>query len=101
MFALFWSAVTSLVRHPPDERGTAFLDFVKAVSHGIPFATALQINLNLRASVLKVIPAGCQLPPLPALEERDERAARRRRDGGGDAESHVVECTSFAFGGCL
>jgi hypothetical protein len=42
--------VTSHVRPWPDERGTAFLDFAKAASLGIPFAAALQINLNLCVS---------------------------------------------------
>jgi hypothetical protein len=40
----FWSAV---IRRLPDRSGTAFLDFAKAASLGIPFAAALQMIHNL------------------------------------------------------
>jgi len=45
------SAVTSRVRQPPDERGTAFLGLAKAVSHGIPLATAPKKSLPSVRSV--------------------------------------------------
>jgi hypothetical protein len=49
--------VTSRVRQPPDERGTAFIVFLKAASRVIPLAAALQNILCALAPLLdKVTP---------------------------------------------